>query len=113
MDTHLVTPVKSKRYELIQKLKLFIVTKKCLCRKRKNVVSDFEETDLECPRDRIKYWHISQKTYKALKMQNRILRSQNIAMMREMKSFRQLTNQLKNENTIGDHCYSVLHRGIC
>jgi len=82
-------------------------------RKRKSFICDFKKADLTCPRERIKYWHVSQKTYKTLKMQNRILRSQNMAMKREIKSFRQLTNHLKNENTIADHCYSILHRAMC
>jgi len=76
-------------------------------------MDDFEETDLKCPRERIKYWHVSQKTYKTLKAQNTILHSQNVAMKREIKSFHELMNHLKNENTITDHCYSILHRAIC
>lgn len=63
MDTPLITLVKNKRYTLIRKLMLSIVMQKCLCRKRKSFTCDFEKTDLKCQRERIQYWHISQKIY--------------------------------------------------
>lgn len=71
-------------------------------------MGDFHETDLNSPGKRKRYWQISQNSYSSLKKRNKLLLSQNLAMKREIKNFRQLTNHLKNKNKIAENCFSVL-----
>jgi len=71
-------------------------------------MGDFHETDLNNPGKRKRYWQISQNSYLSLRKQNKLLLSQNLAMKREIKNFRQLTNHLKNKNKIAENCFSVL-----
>lgn len=71
-------------------------------------MGDFHETDLNSPGKWKRYWQISQNSYSSLRKRNKLLLSQNLAMKREIKNFRQLTNHLKTKNKIAENCFSVL-----
>jgi len=85
-----------------------LITPVHLKRKCKRYMGDFHETDLNCPEKRKRYWQISQNTYSSLRQRNKLLRSQNLVMKREIKNFRQLINHLKYKNKIAENCFSVL-----
>lgn len=65
-------------------------------RKRKKFVGDFQESDLNSPNKRTKYWIASQGALSKFKRKTRFLQKQNSYLKKKIKSYGELIIHLRN-----------------